>query len=172
MASSSSSSSSIHWTLLVAIASMLFVVGQALLRGSKLDPVVTAHAFIASMGAVAAVAWATLDIWEPRWLRGGGKEESSGSGKSPTTMTALLPLLLPAVGAGTAFYAGNLLWVGAIKSAPNIAFVRVLMAGIETALLLGVALLLFGQRASLAQVALTLGGMALLVGAASMTTSA
>jgi uncharacterized membrane protein len=123
---------------------VFFVAGQALLRGSKLDPLSTAHVFIVSMGIVAAIAWMLSRHVMP---------------KSVTS-------LFPAIAAGAAFYIGNVIWVRAIKTSPNIAFVRVLMAGVETALLLGVALLFFNQKASLMQILLTFAGLVLLAAAA------
>ena len=127
-------------------ATILFVFGQAMLKTSHLSTSTTTMLFMVTMGVSALAGWL---------LFGRGKDAVG-----PLPMTAMN--VIPAALAGIAFAVGNMLWIMAIKASPNIGFVRILMAGLETSLLLLVAWMAFAQKVTLKQATLTAAGMVLL----------
>jgi hypothetical protein len=141
------------WQVAIAVATVLFVAGQTCVRFSGLSTRSTAALFMVTMGIAAAIAWLATASW--------GRNVTAAAAATRTAPLLLLAAAAtPAVAAGFLFAGGNALWVWAIHDAPNIALIRVLMAGLEIAALAVVAALVFGQMISWKQAALTVIGLA------------
>lgn len=138
------------WTALATIAAILFISGQTLLKKSGLNPLETASVFLIAMGVIAFLGMVIMQL---------NGNINIAKGRKINTM-------IPAILAGGAFYIGNVLLIKALKEADNIALVRILMAGIETMLLLIIALVIFGQKTTKTQILLTVIGLTALVAAA------
>ena len=135
-----------HFPLTLS-ATLFFVLGQVLIKKSTTSSLHTAYLFSISIGLFGLIGLIlSSTIFKPTALN---SKSSSGS-----TLTLLAPIL-----AGALFFFGNLLWIQAIHLAPNISHVRIVMAGLETALLALVAYYLFHQSVTQTQ----LVGMALIV---------
>lgn len=138
------------WTALAIIATILFISGQTLLKKSELNPLETASVFLIAMGFIAFLGLVIMQF----------------NGNINIAKGRKIKTIIPAILAGGVFYVGNVLLIKALKEADNIALVRILMAGIETMLLLVVALVIFGQKTTKTQILLTVIGLTALVAAA------
>lgn len=130
------------WQGFVIISTIFFVAGQVLLKLTTTDATSASVIFMMAMGATALLYGVTM------------KREAFLVDKKTLTLITM---------AGVAFFIGNFLWIKAIKNVDNIGFVRILMAGLEIALLLLVALLIFKKKTSLKVIVLTFIGCGLLV---------
>lgn len=130
------------WQSFVIISTIFFVAGQVLLKLTTTDATSASVIFMMTMGATALVYGITM------------KREAFQIDKKMLSLIAM---------AGVAFFIGNFLWIKAIKNADNIGFVRILMAGLEIALLLLVALIIFKKKTSLKVIIITFIGCGMLV---------
>ena len=111
------------WILYVWIASIMFVSGQACLKMSKDDAIVSCCYFTMSMGIIGLL---TLMFITHR------------KGELVISKYGIL--------AGILFFFGNLLWIKSIKTGVRLSFIRTMMAGSETLLLILLGYVLFNER--------------------------
>ena len=124
-------------------ATLFFVLGQVLIKKSTTSSLHTAYLFSISIGLLGLIGLIlSSTIFKPSSLTLNFKPSST-----------IAPIL-----AGALFFFGNLLWIQAIHLAPNISHVRIVMAGLETALLAMIAYYVFHQSVTQTQ----LVGMALI----------
>lgn len=135
------------WQFNVFIATVAFVIGQIFLRLSELSLIDTTAIFMITMGIICSIGWIIIKI----------------IGSDIHTLFETRHKWWPAIFAGCSFTIGNIIWISSIKRAPNIAIVRVLMAGLEIAALAMVSFILFKNTLSWYQIGLTLIGMTSLV---------
>jgi drug/metabolite transporter (DMT)-like permease len=138
------------WQLYVLISTIFFVAGQTLIKMSTADALDASILFMTSIGATALLYGLCF------------KKDAFSLPTTDLKTTLWIAL------AGAAFFIGNILWIKAIKTVDNFGFVRILMAGLEIALLLIVALLIFKEKTSWKVIAITFTGCSLLVYAALM----
>ena len=131
------------WVLFITISSIFFVVGQTILKLVPTDAIDAGIVFMMSAGIFAF----TYALCFRRNVF------SSMETKSVMWLAVV----------GLTFFIGNTLWIKAIKNATNIGLVRMLMAGVEIALLLLVALILFKKQISLKTILLTITGCGMLI---------
>ena len=112
------------WIIYIFLATILFVIGQLLLKTDKNESLIIVCYFTISMGLLGL--FCLLYIY------------NTNKNKIIFSQYAIL--------AGILFFFGNFLWILSIKNSPSISLVRVIMAGGETALLLIFGYLLFQEN--------------------------
>lgn len=147
-----------QWSLIVFISAILFVCGQVFLKKeneSVLFKKITVIDILES-SCYFALASGVLALLLLFVLRLGFSKNGRGNEKYRIPWYSFF--------AGIVFFFGNFLWIYAINTSPSIAHVRVLMAGVETILLLLVGVFIFQNTTNVLKPSVLIGIALILVG--------
>lgn len=114
------------WEVILCISIVLFVISQTLLKLEKLNYILSACLFLMTMGLCASLLFI---IYLPY-----NTTNFSGYSLSIT--------------AGIFFFIGNIGWLYSIRNASSLYLVRIIMAALETILLLFISYFIFNKQIS------------------------